>query len=152
MWEWKDFCRETEATRNGPSQFAQWGACKTGYGGVAWNGGLPDAATVAKLSRSYAIAVDGTTSTMSFDADTGVFRLVYTLAGAATSPLAVTEIFVQERVHYANGVRVSVQSSVGPGAGGAQLLPLQPGSNRVAVQTTAVAQAGEVITVIVSPM
>lgn len=33
-WEWKSFCKETKNTKNSLSQYAAWGSCKTGYGGV----------------------------------------------------------------------------------------------------------------------
>ena len=32
QWEWKDFCKDTNATRASPSQHGTFGACKTGYG------------------------------------------------------------------------------------------------------------------------
>ena len=32
QWEWKDFCKDTNATRASPSQYGTFGACKTGYG------------------------------------------------------------------------------------------------------------------------
>jgi endoglycosylceramidase len=32
QWEWKDFCKDTNATLASPSQYGSFGACKTGYG------------------------------------------------------------------------------------------------------------------------
>jgi hypothetical protein len=57
---------------------------------------------------------------------------------------------VQERVHYASGLAITVASSVAPGSGGVQLLPYQAGSNRVMLLTTGAARVGEVITVTIA--
>ncbi len=165
MWEWKDFCRETNATLASPSQFAEYGACKTGYGGTGWDPatGLPSPPVVDKLARSFPIAVAGAVDSIAYDDATHAFQLVYTLSGppppaalasasasTPTASIALTEIFVQERVHYASGVAVTVASSRAPGSGGVQLLPYQAGSNRVMLLTTGAAQSGEVITVTIA--
>ena len=113
---------------------------------------------VDKVARSFPIAVAGAVVSIAYDDATHAFQLVYTLSGppppptasASASSIALTEIFVQERVHYASGVAVTVASSRAPGSGGVQLLPYQSGSNRVMLLTTGAAQAGEVITVTIA--
>jgi hypothetical protein len=60
---------------------------------------------------------------------------------------ALTEIFVQERIHYATGVQVTVQT----GAESVAVRPYVSGSNRVVVENLASAVNGQVITVQVTP-
>jgi hypothetical protein len=60
---------------------------------------------------------------------------------------ALTEIFVQERIHYSTGVQVSVQT----GADSVIVRPYVSGSNRVVVENLATAVNGQVVTVLVTP-
>lgn len=142
MWEWKDFCRETDATRASPSQFAAWGACKTGYGGQTWTPqGLPDPVVVRRISRTYPRAVAGFVQTVVFNATNADFSLVYNINLGCQLP---TEIFVQEQVHYPKGLVVLLdppQSAV---------YKHDVGSNRVYISHTAAATDGQELTVFIT--
>ncbi len=144
MWEWKDFCKETEATRAGVSQWAQWGACKTGYGGVQWTNGQPDPKVIDKISRAYPTAIAGTLVSLNVTAaPTYTLTLVYQVDPAIALP---TEIFVQERLHYPRGVEVVLSPL------GLALVQHTVGSNIVQLFTLAGVQPGAQLTVVISPM
>eukprot|EP00392_Amoebophrya_sp_AT5.2_P001498 g1500.t1 len=59
-WEWKSFCKETKNTKNSLSQYAAWGSCKTGYGGVfPADSDRPAISLFGKLVRMYPQALQG---------------------------------------------------------------------------------------------
>jgi endoglycosylceramidase len=107
IWELKDWCRETDATRNGPSQNAAWGACKTGFGG-----GMYDANTQQmipymrkELSRTYATAVAGNQTFAQFNPDTGVYQMTFLVDTNIPLP---TEVYFSQSQYYTNGYNVQV--------------------------------------------
>ncbi|CAD7924585.1 unnamed protein product [Amoebophrya sp. A120] len=59
-WEWKSYCKNTESSKDDPSQFAAWGSCKTGYGGVfPPDNDKPVLGLYSKLVRMYPQAIQG---------------------------------------------------------------------------------------------
>lgn len=143
MWEWKDYCRETPETLASKSQWAEWGACKTGYGGVSWStDGKPDPNVLKKLARSYPMAVAGQTTSFSFNATTGAFALTYSIS---TKSLIPTEIFVSEEWHYPSGLDITVSPAEWAVA------KHDVGSNRVYVAAAPLAVEGGAVTVTINP-
>eukprot|EP01106_Pelomyxa_sp_JSP_P005491 TRINITY_DN186_c0_g1_i4.p1 TRINITY_DN186_c0_g1~~TRINITY_DN186_c0_g1_i4.p1 ORF type:complete len:166 (+),score=65.14 TRINITY_DN186_c0_g1_i4:36-533(+) len=60
---------------------------------------------VKALTRAYPQAVAGTINSMTFNATTNLFTLVYTLDTSVTQP---TDIYVNTEMNYAKGFKVSV--------------------------------------------
>jgi endoglycosylceramidase len=60
---------------------------------------------ISGFSRTYAQAVAGVTSSMSYNATTGSFTLVYTTNPTIPAP---TEIYLNEALHYPNGFKCVV--------------------------------------------
>ena len=105
-YEFKSFCRESDATESGQSQMADWGACKTGYS-KDWSSDSPDFMSAA--GRTYARAVAGNVVSMSLDMETMEFRLEYDVSDVSLSG-AVTEIFAYAG-NYEKGMDVNVEGS-----------------------------------------
>ena len=101
-WEWKSFCRETNATRNGDSQWAAFGSCKTGTG-PTWTADNPSCMT--DYARTYARAVAGNATSMYYNVISKAFRLEYNVDPAIDAP---TEVFASTEFHYPSGVNMSV--------------------------------------------
>lgn len=106
MWELKTFCKETNESLASDSQNAAFGSCKTGYGeqNYLWDAaGVLNTNTTTKLSRTYAHAVAGNTSHMSFDPATAQFRLVYQIDTSCALP---TVVYVNAALQYPGGYTV----------------------------------------------
>ncbi|KAK3237149.1 hypothetical protein CYMTET_52756 [Cymbomonas tetramitiformis] len=138
-WEWKSFCRETAETLAGESQWAAWGACKTGYG-PAWNATTQEPPDLAGYARTYARAVAGNTTSMFFNVTDKAFKLVFKIDTHAQSP---TEIFVSSEHHYPKGLQVFVSP---PTAATASYDQAQ-NSNKVLVRHNSDATYGQEVTV-----
>jgi len=82
----------------------------TGYGPSLWNTDGSFNETIARvMSRSYAQAVAGVTTSMTYahaQADQS-FTLVFGVSSAVTNP--VTEIFIHEEYHYPQGYTVTIE-------------------------------------------
>ena len=89
-WEWKDLCKETPETLNSTSQYAAFGACKTGYGGVIDS---TSAANTNKylhmIARTYAPQVSGSFLTSSFNSTTGEFSVQFLYSKSVSAPTMV---------------------------------------------------------------
>jgi endoglycosylceramidase len=107
IWEYKDMCRETNETLNSPSQYAAWGACKTGYGGFGWDDatGQLDPVQATITARTYAYAIAGSLVDCDFEHTTNAYRLEFMVNPQATLP---TEIFVDETRRYTKGLNVAI--------------------------------------------
>lgn len=77
----------------------------TGADSSIWfpNGTL-DTGAIDILSRTYATAVAGVTTSMTYSADSKSFDLIYNTSSACT--YAVTQVYLNEDVHYKNGYSV----------------------------------------------
>lgn len=106
-WEYKAFCRETAASLASDSQQADYGACKTGYGGRdLWqDDGSLNTEVARRMARSYAQKVAGATQSMHFNHTTGDFSLVYVADIAIQAP---TEIFISQNLQYSEGFNVEI--------------------------------------------
>jgi endoglycosylceramidase len=107
LWEYKTFCRETEATLNSNSQAAAFGSCKTGYGEhLFWNDqGEVNMPACQKMARTYAQKVAGMTVSMKFDPVSKNFEFTYLINTAIKQP---TELFVSTKYQYFNGYDVQL--------------------------------------------
>lgn len=142
MWEYKTFCKETEASLASDSQQASFGSCKTGYGEVLVidaEGKRIDNAS-RKLARTYSQATAGRLQSMSFNASTGDFVARWTADTAITAP---TEIFAHQELNYPTGMSVRVLP-VG------SMTYRMKSTNVVAFSYTKLAVAGDVVTVKIS--
>lgn len=88
-WEWKPFCRESDASLKSASRWAEYGACITGYG-PAWsndNGppGLP------RYARTFPHAIAGTPISMSYSPEAADrrFELKYKMDIHIPEPTAI---------------------------------------------------------------
>lgn len=103
MWELKTFCKETNQSLASDSQNAAFGSCKTGYGeeNYLWDSnGVLNTNTTTKLSRTFAHAVAGNTTHMSFDPATAQFRLTYHIDTSCAMP---TVVYLNEDLQYPSG-------------------------------------------------
>lgn len=107
IWEWKSFCRESNATLESESQMGVFGSCKTGYGPV-WEDGILDMTTQQEYARSYPHSVAGNTSSYSFNATTYDFKLTYAID---TTIEKATEIYINYDFFYSNGVNIAVSGN-----------------------------------------
>eukprot|EP01040_Poterioochromonas_malhamensis_P004359 gene4360-4673_t len=107
IWEYKTFCRETEASLSSNSQAAEFGSCKTGYGEhLFWNdNGEINPLASKKMARTYAQKVSGRTERMHFNPETRSFELVYLANTAIKEP---TEIFASVKYQYPEGYDVTL--------------------------------------------
>eukprot|EP01064_Diplonema_japonicum_P031482 TRINITY_DN565_c0_g1_i1.p1 TRINITY_DN565_c0_g1~~TRINITY_DN565_c0_g1_i1.p1 ORF type:complete len:533 (+),score=159.24 TRINITY_DN565_c0_g1_i1:48-1601(+) len=136
-WEWKDFCKETPATLNSSSQYAAFGACKTGYGGVIPDTGSPSA-NLETLARTYAPAVAGRFVTSNFNITTGDYSLTFKIDTRISLP---TEVFYYpERYPGAAGPSVTVQP---PNS----LQVQKVGNNLLHFRPQATATQGQIVTI-----
>ena len=151
VWEWKDYCRETNETLASPSQYAAFGACKTGYGGISWEQTGEDWQPITlerqALSRAYPLAVAGTVQSMSFQLDPvtfvpGPFSMAYNVDITSPQP---TEIFIPEAIYFSN-FTVSIDPSTS-----AKYSHLS-GSNLVYIIPSLEATQGSNITVLITPL
>lgn len=75
-----------------------------------WNVSNPNQNKIKLLSRTYAQAVSGTPTSMSFNTTTAAFDLVFTpMPTFLAAESRVTEIFLQESIHYPNGYDVTIE-------------------------------------------
>mmetsp|Transcript_31265 Transcript_31265/g.76274 ORF Transcript_31265/g.76274 Transcript_31265/m.76274 type:complete len:524 (-) Transcript_31265:367-1938(-) len=102
-WEWKSFCRETDATRKGKSQRAEYGACITGYG-PDWNS-TTGPQEEQQYARTYVHSVAGNATSMSFDPESGVFVLEFSLDNDIDVP---TEVFASNEHYYSTGIDIKI--------------------------------------------
>eukprot|EP00455_Lapot_gusevi_P032200 TRINITY_DN3508_c0_g2_i2.p1 TRINITY_DN3508_c0_g2~~TRINITY_DN3508_c0_g2_i2.p1 ORF type:complete len:141 (-),score=38.49 TRINITY_DN3508_c0_g2_i2:133-555(-) len=140
MWEFKDFCRETNETSHSKSQYAEWGACKTGYGGVTWTNGVPEARVVNQLSRVYPIATAGAIQAFAYDAVTTHFTLTLSVDLGCHLP---TEVVVPVNI-YPKGVQATLDR---PDHGVIKIV-----GDRVFLTWSASAQQGDTVTLTINPM
>ncbi|CAE7639283.1 unnamed protein product [Symbiodinium sp. KB8] len=103
-WEWKQFFRETNATRKSEDQNAAFGADKTGCGGWPYNNGVLNMTMLRYLARPYAQAIAGNFTSSSFDPSSGDFGLIFKADPKIRAP---TVISVPE-LTYPDGVEVLV--------------------------------------------
>jgi len=98
-WEMKSFCVETNATLHGESQWAAYGACKTGFGAryLMNADGKVDDANAHQITRTYAYAVAGRTLRQEFTPASAAFVLQYELCDGCQG---ATEIFASARWQY----------------------------------------------------
>jgi endoglycosylceramidase len=92
-WEWKDFCKETAASKASSSQFAAWGACKTGYGGGPFPSpqtGNKTVVNLVDLARTYATAIAGNFTTQTFDVSSGSYFLAFDIDPSIAAPTLVS--------------------------------------------------------------
>ena len=109
-WEWKNFYRGADSA---VSQFAEWGAAKTGAGHV-WPGLQPSLDFQTGYARTYAPAIAGEAESMYFNVTSGDFKLVYTTTattanGESSMP---TEVYVWPE-RYPGGAAVVARASSG---------------------------------------
>lgn len=104
-WEWKQFFRETNATRKSEDQNAAFGADKTGCGGWPYNNGVLNMTMLRYLARPYAQAIAGNFTSSSFDPSSGDFGLIFKADPKIRAP---TVISVPE-LTYPDGVEVLVR-------------------------------------------
>lgn len=105
-WEWKDWCREDNSTRNSTSQNAVWGACKTGFGAGPWPDGAtkPDVNVMTRLAIPYAPAIAGRFLNSSWNASAQTYKLQFRPAARGT-----TEIFVNQALAFPNSTGIHVE-------------------------------------------
>ena len=109
-WEWKTFCRESNESVHGKSQWAEYGSCKTGYG-VPWNVTTNRPFKAKYLARTHARAVSGNITSMKFDAQTGKFELRYELDLTIKMP---SEIFMSTEYYYHRESNISSGGNSNP--------------------------------------
>jgi len=142
FWELKTFCKESNSTLSSPSQFGEYGACKTGYGGGLINpDGSVNKAAMKPFARTYPLAVAGACHGFSFNTTTGQFSMEFEPNPDATGP---TEVFASQVYYYP---RWPPHVTVAP----ASALAVSFGPDRVVFQTNGLA-AGVLIRVTISPM
>lgn len=95
-WEWKDFCYETPHSRNSTSQWAAYGACKTGYGGGLFNKSGIKSDDHQALGRMYAYAIQGLLISHSYDAAKTSLTISYDLDPRIQGP---TEVYAHPEWH-----------------------------------------------------
>jgi endoglycosylceramidase len=97
-WEWKDFCREDNTTIKSSSQFAAYGACKTGFGAGPWSDDpVPDPVAMARFAVPYAPVVAGSLEGTWWNNSTGNFTLRFLADPSVPGP---TEVFLGESFHF----------------------------------------------------
>lgn len=146
-WEWKDFCRESDASKahHGPSQSADWGACKTGYGGGPFPASLwpvsPGNTTFMQLkdlAGTYAAAIAGNFTTQAFDAGSGKYTLSFDVDANIDAPTLV----LASSLVYPKGFDVQVSP--------ASALTAKVVVGGVELHTTAGASSGQAVTVTIT--
>ena len=117
-WQWLDYQDPTGSHDSG-----------------LWPAGPATAAQLDALSETYAQAVAGTPTSMSFDPSTGLFRLSYRIDHGATAP---TVIFVPVSRHYPHGYCTKVTGGRVTSAVGATRLVVtnDPSATTVDVMVT----------------
>lgn len=106
-WEYKAFCRETDQSLQSDSQQADYGACKTGYGGRdLWNDdGTLNEEIARRLARTYAQKISGQAQSVHYNHSTAAFTLIYRVDTSINAP---TEIFAQQSLNYPNGMNIQI--------------------------------------------
>eukprot|EP00928_Gymnodinium_smaydae_P021560 TRINITY_DN18432_c0_g1_i1.p1 TRINITY_DN18432_c0_g1~~TRINITY_DN18432_c0_g1_i1.p1 ORF type:complete len:551 (+),score=94.55 TRINITY_DN18432_c0_g1_i1:165-1817(+) len=95
-WEWKTFCKETPETLNGTSQWAAFGACKTGYGGYLFTDTGIDPRAHRELGRMYAHAVQGILISHVYNKIASTLNFEFDFDPSIGGP---TEVFANRRWH-----------------------------------------------------
>ena len=121
-WEWKTFCRESNESVHGKSQWAEYGSCKTGYG-VPWNVTTNRPFKAKYLARTHARAVSGNITSMKFDAQTGKFELRYELDLTIKMP---SEIFMSTEYYYHRESNISSGTNSNPFLSPAPIIQIHP--------------------------
>ncbi|XP_064403689.1 endoglycoceramidase-like [Halichondria panicea] len=116
----------------------------TGSSNGFWNGvnGTLNTDLVKTMSRTYAQAVAGVAMEMKFDPDSLKFSLKYTITDACSS--TVTEIYLNEDIHYQMGYTVTLETSDKDGGG---VMWSSPKHNTVQVQHDPTLPHGSIVTV-----
>jgi endoglycosylceramidase len=123
-WQWLDYNDPTGSHDSG-----------------LWPAGPATSAQLYALSETYAQAIAGTPTSMSFDPSTGVFHLSYRIDHAVSAP---TVIFVPVSRHYPDGYCTKVTGGRAKSAAGATLLVVtnDPSASTVEVTVTSGACGG----------
>eukprot|EP01033_Poteriospumella_lacustris_P015444 gene15444-11044_t len=141
-WEYKAFCRETTESLASDSQQADYGACKTGYGGRdLWNDdGTLNEEIARRLARTYPQKIGGLAERIHFNHTDASFSLTYKLDTSISAP---TEIFAQAALNYPTGIQVDIVPPL-------KATWLQKGDNTILVKSLPGAESGDRITVHIS--
>ena len=107
-WEWKPFCRESSASKSSTSQWAEFGACKTGYG-PQWNSTTMLPNSRSSYARTYARFVAGNATKMRFDHRSSTRRFDLEFRIDARGRMPPTEIFASSELHYTDEIAVTVK-------------------------------------------
>merc|ERR1711964_705566 len=92
-WEWKDFCKD-KFFNPSSSQFGEWGACKTGYGGGPFQGHVGPVKLqillLEDLASPYATAIAGNFTSQQFDRSSGDYSLDFDIDPSIRAPTLVS--------------------------------------------------------------
>jgi len=103
-WEWKPFCKETNATNSSTSQFAAFGACKTGDGGWPFPHGVFNVSMYRALARPYAQAIAGNFSSSGFEVEAKIFRLSFRADPSILEPTLIST----PEIIYPSGIELQI--------------------------------------------
>eukprot|EP00947_MAST-08B_sp_MAST-8B-sp1_P000519 g519.t1 len=162
-WEWKDFCRETAATRASASQQGAFGACKTGYGAGPFKVGddddgssssddggrsgsqdpesVVDLDALKRFARPFAPAIAGSFVSSSYDDYVKIFSVTFTADLTIQAP---TELSLPE-LTYPDGFEFKISGTDALELvrvdGGASVAPRKQQLNATAAKEAAAAAA-----------